>query len=90
MAYSRGTRTRMIITTMLVLLLGGALIAWEAMRGRGASMGGQRAASARFDPATMQAVLEDLEKRALVPLAPPVVPKNLGNPTPFLVPEQRQ
>ncbi len=80
----------MMITTILVLLLGGALIAWEAMRGRGASMAGKRTAGAQFDPATMQSVLEDLEKRALVPLAPPVVPKNLGNPTPFPVPEQRQ
>lgn len=80
----------MVVMTALILLIGGALLAWEFVRGGATAPSGETAAQVRVDPAAVQAMLEDPRLRALVPLAPPIVLKDLGNPTPFPVPERRQ
>ncbi|MBI4142639.1 hypothetical protein HY480_02070 [Candidatus Uhrbacteria bacterium] len=48
-------------------------------------LGAARPAGPKADPAALQAVLDDPLFRALTPLAPPVVPKELGNAHPFSV-----
>lgn len=89
MPTTRSTRNRMLISTIVVLALGGAVIAWEWYRGGGAVISGQSAAAVPVDPAALQQVFDDPQLRALVPLAPPVEPKQLGNPNPFSVLEER-
>jgi|GEM_PF-5754493 len=91
MAYSHGTRTRMVIATALVLLFGCALIVWEFTRAPGGTApDATRVVGARFDPSAVTDAIDRAAKRTFVPLAPPVVPKGLGNPAPFPIPEQRQ
>lgn len=90
MPLSRSTRARMLVAILLILLLGGAVIAWDAFRD-GAAIGQQQStASARVDPAAIPQVLDDPQFKALVPLAPAVLPKGLGNPAPFTVLEAPQ
>lgn len=79
----------MLISTIVVLVLGGAVIAWEWYRGGAALIAGQSATAAPVDPAALQQVFDDPQLRSLVPLAPPVEPKQLGNPNPFAVLEER-
>ena len=88
MAYSRATRNRMLIAVVLILFFGGALLAWESTRKGSAATGAKATAQAVLDPAAVQAVLDDERMRALGPLAPPVVPKDLGNSAPFPIPER--
>lgn len=85
MVFTRSTRNRMLISTIAVLAIGGVVIAWEWYRGGGALIGGQSATVVPVDPAALQQVFDDPQLRALVPLAPPVEPKQLGNPNPFTV-----
>lgn len=85
MPTSRSTRNRMLISTIVVLVLGGVVIAWEWYRDGSAVIGGQSAEAVPVDPAALQQVFDDPQLRALVPLAPPVEPKQLGNPNPFTV-----
>ena len=89
MAYAQSTRNRMAIATALVLLFGCALIVWEFTRAPGAAPDAARVVGARFDSSAVTDALDRAAKRTFVPLAPPVVPKGLGNPAPFPVPEQR-
>lgn len=75
----------MCIVMALMLLLGGAVIAWDAFRD-GAVLGEQTStASSSFDPAAISQVVDDPQFKVLAPLAPAVLPKGLGNPAPFTV-----
>jgi hypothetical protein len=89
MAYTSGTRTRLVIATALVLIVGCALIVWESTRAFGASPEEPRADGALFDAAVVAEALDRVAERTFVPLAPPVVPQNLGNTNPFSVPPER-
>lgn len=87
MAYTSGTRTRLVIATALIFIVGCALIVWESTRAVGASPEGLRAAGAPFDVAVVADALDRAAERTFVPLAPPVVPQSIGNPSPFSVPQ---
>ncbi|MDP3771542.1 MAG: hypothetical protein Q8R16_04530 [bacterium] len=90
MVLHRSTRNRMLIAMMLILFLGGAVIAWDALR-NGTSLPEQQSATGvRFDPAAIPQVIDDPQFKALAPLAPAVLPKGLGNPAPFTVLEEQR
>ncbi|MBI4450235.1 hypothetical protein HY634_04190 [Candidatus Uhrbacteria bacterium] len=80
----------MLIAMMVILLLGGAVIAWDALRNGTSIPEQQSAAGVRFDPAAISQVIEDPQFKVLAPLAPAVIPKGLGNPAPFAVLETQQ
>ena len=89
MTLHRSTRNRMLMTVMLILLAGGAVIVWDALRGGPSIHEQQSAAGVRFDPAAISQVIDDPQFKALAPLAPAVLPKGLGNPAPFAVLEEQ-
>lgn len=80
----------MLTMTIAVLAIGGSLIAWEWYRGGAGSTSTQPAGAVLVDPAALQQVFEDRRLQSLVPLAPPVQPKELGNPNPFAVLEEKK
>ncbi|MDO8648937.1 MAG: hypothetical protein Q7R81_04095 [Candidatus Peregrinibacteria bacterium] len=86
----RSTRNRMLIAVMLILLLGGVVIVWDALRNGTSRPEQQTTAGLRFDPATISQVIDDPQFKALAPLAPAVLPKGLGNPAPFAVLEEQR
>ncbi len=90
MPTTRSIRNRMLAMTIVVLAIGGAVIAWEWYRGGGSSTGAQSSAAVPPDPTALQQVFDDPQLRSLVPLAPPVQPKELGNLNPFSVLEEQR
>jgi hypothetical protein len=79
----------MLVGTILILVLGGGVIAWEWYRGGALISETTSSKAVPVDPAALQQVSDSPQLRSLVPLAPPVEPKELGNPNPFTVLEER-
>lgn len=90
MPYTRSTRNRMLTMTVVMLVIGGVVIAWEWSRGGAESTGAKSAAAVLVDPAALQQVFNDPQLRSLVPLAPPAQPRELGNPAPFAILEEKK
>jgi len=87
MTLQRSTRNRVIGAMVIPLVLGGVMIAWDALRDRSSTHAQQSITSARFDPTAVSQVIDDPQFKMLAPLAPAVLPKGLGNPAPFAVVE---
>ncbi|MBI4433708.1 hypothetical protein HY632_02965 [Candidatus Uhrbacteria bacterium] len=84
MALPRVFMWRIVMVTGVGLVLGAGVITWEWFRGvPPAEEVSLRVALLRGE--SIRAAADAL--RAFVPLAPPVAPAQLGNTTPFAVPE---